>query len=74
MLFSPIYRREIDQHIDAWKHSELTEQDYCEQQRITISNFYYWLKITIIIPILHLPRRHLFRPGVFPLMLIVLAG
>jgi len=34
-------RTEQLQHIDAWKHSGLTKQDYCEQQGITISNFYY---------------------------------
>ncbi|WP_420854113.1 IS66 family insertion sequence element accessory protein TnpA [Sodalis ligni] len=37
-------RAEQQQHIDAWKLSGLTKQDYCEQQGITLSNFYYWMK------------------------------
>ncbi|WP_226860663.1 IS66 family insertion sequence element accessory protein TnpA [Dickeya dianthicola] len=55
MLISPITgvnlimikrhtRIEQQQHIDAWQHSRLTKQHYCEQQGITLSNFYYWLK------------------------------
>jgi len=55
MLISPITgvnlimikrhtRTEQQQHIDAWQRSGLTKQHYCEQQGITISNFYYWLK------------------------------
>lgn len=31
------------QHIQAWLLSGLSKQDYCVQQKLTLSTFYYWL-------------------------------
>lgn len=31
------------QHIQAWLLSGLSKQEYCLQQNLTLSTFYYWL-------------------------------
>ena len=35
---------ERQQHIDAWQRSGLTKQEYCQQNTLATSAFYYWLK------------------------------
>ncbi len=35
---------ERQQHLDAWQRSGLTKQEYCRQNALTVSAFYYWTK------------------------------
>lgn len=35
-------RQHWQQHIEAWRQSSLTQQDYCSQQEIPLSTFRYW--------------------------------
>lgn len=35
---------ERQQYLDAWQHSGLTKQHYCQQHDLNSATFYNWLK------------------------------
>ena len=36
--------KQMQEHIQAWQNSKLTQQEYCSRNQLSFNTFYYWLK------------------------------